>query len=29
LGFRVKGQSVGIYVWNGPGKIGNDGVYLR
>ena len=29
LGFSVKAQSAGVYVWNGPGKIGKDGVFLR
>jgi pullulanase/glycogen debranching enzyme len=29
LSFNVKGKSAGIYVLNGPGKIGVDGVYLR
>jgi hypothetical protein len=29
LGFMVKANSAGIYVLNGPGKIGEDGVYLR
>ncbi|WP_268409390.1 alpha-amylase family glycosyl hydrolase [Alteromonas sp. a30] len=29
LSFNVKGYSAGIYVLNGPGKIGSDGVYLR
>jgi len=28
LSFHVKGNSVGIYVLNGPGKIGEDGLYL-
>ena len=27
--FDVQGNSAGIYVLNGPGKIGNDGTYLR
>ncbi|MCX8129035.1 MAG: Ig-like domain-containing protein [Clostridia bacterium] len=27
--FTVKGNSAGIYVLNGPGKIGTDGTYLR
>jgi hypothetical protein len=27
--FPVKGNSAGIYVLNGPGKIGQDGVFLR
>ncbi len=27
--FSVKARSAGIYVLNGPGKIGSDGVYLR
>jgi len=29
LSFPVKGNSAGIYVLNGRGKIGNDGVFLR
>ncbi len=29
LSFHVKGNSAGIYVLEGPGKIGEDGVYLR
>lgn len=29
LVMHVKGDSAGIYVLNGPGKIGEDGVYLR
>ncbi|MEW6712062.1 MAG: alpha-amylase family glycosyl hydrolase, partial [Candidatus Riflebacteria bacterium] len=29
ISFHVKGNSAGIYVLNGPGKIGEDGVYLR
>jgi glycosidase len=29
LTFEVKAHSAGIYVLNGPGKIGTDGVYLR
>jgi hypothetical protein len=29
LSFHVRGNSAGIYVLNGPGKIGLDGVYLR
>ena len=29
LSFDVKGKSAGIYVLNGPGKIGVDEVYLR
>ena len=29
LSFHVKGNSAGIYVLNGPGKIGEDGVFLR
>lgn len=29
LSFHVRGNSAGIYVLNGPGKIGVDGVYLR
>ena len=29
LAFGVRGNSAGIYVLNGPGKIGVDGVYLR
>jgi hypothetical protein len=27
--FPVKGNSAGIYVLNGPGKIAADGVFLR
>ncbi len=27
--FKVKNNSMGIYVLNGPGKIGKDGKYLR
>jgi hypothetical protein len=27
--FPVKRNSAGIYVLNGPGKIGADGVFLR
>jgi glycosidase len=27
--FHVRGNSAGIYVLNGPGKIGEDGPYLR
>ena len=27
--FHVRGNSAGIYVLNGPGRIGEDGVYLR
>ncbi len=27
--FTVKANSAGIYVLNGPGKIGVDGLYLR
>lgn len=27
--FPVKGNSAGIYVLDGPGKIGEDGVFLR
>ncbi len=27
--FSVKGNSAGIWVRNGPGKIGEDGIYLR
>ena len=27
--FNVKGNSAGIYVLDGPGKIGTDGVFLR
>jgi hypothetical protein len=27
--FHVKANSAGIYVLDGPGKIGEDGVYLR
>jgi glycosidase len=29
LSFTVKANSAGIFVLNGPGKIGQDGVYLR
>jgi glycosidase len=29
LSFHVQGNSAGIYVLNGPGKIGNDEMYLR
>jgi len=29
LSFSVKANSAGIYVLNGPGKIGDDGMYLR
>ena len=29
LSFHIKGNSAGIYVLDGPGKIGEDGVYLR
>ena len=29
LFFRVRANSAGIYVLNGPGKIGVDGAYLR
>ena len=29
ISFDVKGYSAGIYVLNGPGKIGEDGTYLR
>ncbi|MBK1644043.1 alpha-amylase [Thiocapsa imhoffii] len=29
LVFHVKANSAGIYVLNGPGKIGEDGLYLR
>jgi glycosidase len=29
LAFQVKGNSAGIYVLDGPGKIGEDGRYLR
>jgi glycosidase len=29
LSFTVKGRSAGIYVLNGPGKIGADGAFLR
>ena len=29
LSFYVKGKSAGIYVLNGPGKIGEDGMYLK
>ncbi len=27
--FSVKARSAGIYVLDGPGKIGSDGIYLR
>jgi hypothetical protein len=29
ISFHVQGNSAGIYVLNGEGKIGEDGVYLR
>ena len=29
LAFRVLANSAGIYVLGGPGRIGEDGVYLR
>lgn len=29
LSFQVRANSAGIYVLNGPGKIGEDGLYLR
>ncbi|MCW5698963.1 MAG: starch-binding protein [Rhodospirillales bacterium] len=29
LAFHVRGNSAGIYVLDGPGKIGEDGAYLR
>jgi hypothetical protein len=29
LSFSVKGNSAGIYVLNGPGKIGQDGAFLK
>jgi glycosidase len=29
IGFRVRGNAAGIYVLDGPGKIGEDGPYLR
>jgi glycosidase len=29
LAFRVRANSAGIYVLNGPGKIGDDELYLR
>ncbi|WP_211092025.1 alpha-amylase family glycosyl hydrolase [Vibrio agarilyticus] len=29
LSFNVKGYSAGIYVLNGPGKVGTDGQFLR
>ncbi len=29
LSFHVQGNSAGIYVLDGPGKIGEDGMYLR
>jgi hypothetical protein len=27
--FQVRASSAGIYVLNGPGRVGEDGVYLR
>ena len=29
ISFHVRGNSAGIYVLNGPGRIGDDGAYLR
>jgi glycosidase len=29
ISFHVRGNSAGIYVLNGPGRIGTDGAYLR
>jgi len=29
LSFSVKGNSAGIWILNGPGKLGQDGAYLR
>jgi hypothetical protein len=29
VSFHVRGNSAGIYVLDGPGKIGIDGIYLR
>jgi hypothetical protein len=29
LSFQVKDNSAGIYVLDGPGKIGENGTYLR
>jgi hypothetical protein len=29
LSFTVRGSSLGVYVLNGPGRIGEDGVYLH
>ena len=29
LSFNVKASSAGVYILNGPGKVGEDGVYLR
>ena len=29
LAFDVRGSSAGIYVLDGPGRIGVDGIYLR
>ena len=29
ISFHVRGNSAGIYVLNGPGKVGADGMYLR
>lgn len=29
ISFNVGAYSIGVYVLDGPGKIGNDGVYLR
>ena len=29
IGFQVKANSAGIWVLDGPGKIGEDGAFLR
>ena len=29
ISFHVRGNSAGIYILNGPGRIGTEGVYLR
>ena len=29
IAFRVRANSAGIWVLNGPGRIGEDGTYLR
>ncbi len=29
IGFRVRGNSAGVYVLDGPGKVGEPGVWLR